>query len=1494
MNRIKICILILICLSHFLHGQTPGFIYRQSTSNLGKLVMDPNGDGFTSPTSSGYSGTDFGTGSELKMIAIPVLMGEPLNDLNTGGSGGHTDIANFTTTGQSTGITSDKSVFILKRTVNGIDYLILRYRVGGASTATKGYSVLFDTDGQFGTIWNGNNPGFDREVVLETGTNGRVAIYKHTINGTELLSSYNVHEHSQRSVALSNAGGDADYFYDFFIPLAALDATSPVRFAAATITSAGSGITGTVSDFNGVDDKLYGNNQLLIMQELINIFPSVLLADLDENYDPSNWKMKTIAPTVNTGLQNTAVSISGTSKEPNGTIIRVYEFVNNISDSIFIGQTTVNNGSWTFNCSGNCGLIVGDKVIARAFGINKTQSDLSNQVLVISACNFITPPTPTGTNSGQGSISYSWTSSTTIAANTVRLRVFLGQSLTELNPSTIVYISSGSTTGTATFLTGLASNTTPKYSESDFFAKVEINGCLSDFSTIQSGRSTALTQTPAPTLNTNPIFSTVSTPRTIVVTNNASAPTSTLYLFVNGIQRATSTTTIAPGGTFSFSITNLSVGDTVYARAFGPNTTHTLSGPSNKVLVTTNTLTPAPIIDGSYTQGSNRTVTGRSSSPAGTTIILFANGVQIGTAVVDAFGKWSISGLNLTSGQVLTSTATEPGKLQSPVSNSVTVLPPPPTAPVITTTNVLANNTTSISGTISGNTDSIVIYIDGIRIGVAIPSGGSWTLNGINPFDLYKGSQITAVNYYQGSPSAPSNIVIAVAPDKFMIKDANGNNLGTQTAGVDFDIDVTAQYSNNTTFTQYNDKNMFSSPSTMNTGSGPSSNFSNGFLNNHTINLTKAGTFTLNTMSQNDPSITGSTSVTVNPAAPSKLTLIIPCSKTSNPGQTFPTQPTVAITDAYGNVISNDNLSGSVTVTIDSENGSNTITAILSGTTTVNFPTTGQAQHTFSGFSINKNGTYVLKFTPTKSGINPVYDTVVVRSTKIWYGYVSTDFNTPNNWISSATGGQASDIPGLGDNVQFHTAPGNPCLLDQPRTLGSIIIASNVDANKSYFDINGQILTLQGNFTLSNFGKIKADGNASRLVMAGNLGTSQILPKDRFINDRIYALELNNSNGILMDGDNYHLRISHMMTFNRGVLNTQENTNCIMFEDNVTQPSGSNTSYIEGKCAKVGNDAFLFPIGRAGKYAPCEISAPSQVTDMFCTEYFPASHHKNNKKNQNSTYGKSLSKKSTKEYWNIDRKVGTSTVDVALHWYDASFSEIINTNVLTVAHFDSINDLWEIPSTNSAIVPTVNSFNANSGKVTFPQVSTFSPFTFGETNPVVGLPVELVQFQADCHSDFVQIKWTTASEKNNEFFELYKSEDAVNWEKIYIAKGQGTKATETHYTFNDVEKTSGYYRLKDVDMNGKESWSKIIAATCKDYISQTIIYPNPANDYFVIETVLGDDVTYSIKDAKGMKIMSESIITEKTKIDISSLSAGIYFVEVSRNATKERFKLIKK
>lgn len=701
---------------------------------------------------------------------------------------------------------------------------------------------------------------------------------------------------------------------------------------------------------------------------------------------------------------------------------------------------------------------------------------------------------------------------------------------------------------------------------------------------------------------------------------------------------------------------------------------------------------------------------------------------------------------------------------------------------------------------------------------------------------------------------------------------------------------------------------MFGSTSTITKGQGPSANFVSGFLDNHALNLTRAGNFTITTLSENDPSIVGSTSVTVNPGPAAKLTLITPSSKVNPNSTAFTTQPVVAITDVFGNVISNDNAAGDVTVSIEKQNGSSTFNSglALSGTSSnIAFPTSGAAQHTFSGLSINQNGSYVLKFTPTKAGIDPVYDTVIVANTKIWYGFVSTAFNNADNWVSSGTGA-STDIPATGDNVEFHSAPGHSCLLDVPRTLGSITIASNADASKSMFDLNGQVLTLQGDFVLSNLGKIKADGASSRLVMAGNRGSAQNLPKERFVNDAVYALELNNPNGVTLGGTNHHLKIPHMMNFTNGVLFTQANTNCIMFEDNATQPIGSDASHIEGKCSKVGDDTFVFPIGRNGKYAPCGISAPASVTDMFCAEYFPTNFVTTQKASGsatrtikgNTTGGKfidaqtrTLRKVSNKAYWEIDRKVGTSAVDISLYWNDKSYSEITSLTGLTVVHYDrQTQKVWENTVGNGAVTPKDNTTGTPSpvsilstsvpekGAITMEAVNNFSPFTFGDEDDISLLAVAYASFEVvAAPNSKVLVKWETSVEENSSHFDVLWSANGSDWDAI----GQVASIAQNHalssYSFVHQKPLDfNYYRLRHVALDGSISLSPV--RTLSMSASKTvdvIIYPNPSLGSFTLE--VNGDAIVELRDMHGKLIKS---LAMKDSYSFEHLAKSVYFVQV--------------
>jgi hypothetical protein len=1489
------------------HGQTPGFIYKQANSTLGRLILDPNGDGYTSASPSGFTTTGTSpklleTNSELKMIPIPVIMEEPLGDPVTGGSGGQTDIV-------SAG--GSQSVYLLKRTVNSIDYLIIRFRLGTASNASKGFSLLLETDRTFGTPLSPNNLGFDREIVYETGNNGRIVIYKHELNKPgQVLKAFNVHDFSQRSYATSRVGGNQNVFYDFCVPIRDIDATEFVRLCAVTVTSAGSGITGTIADFNGINDKLYGNNTLLLQTELINGFPELNFDEMDENFNPDNLKLKTKSPHVNSPINVSNTSVSGTSIEPENTRIRIYRYNNNLSDSVFIGETTVNsNGVWSHNCSTACGLSVGHKVFARAFADNKLPSDLSNEVTIVGTAScFLPAPRLGNPSNGATSVPMFWDIPSGFTG-TVTFELF---NITA--PSTVLgtaltadFVNSAQTSGTtinSTTSFSYAIGGTGNVNNITFFATARTSSCASQRSNhVCNGASCAGSIT-APVVNTDPIL----TNTTTIQVRNAHGAAATLVLYKNGTEITRTGSTISANTNHDFaSISNLFVGERITARA---EISGNQSAVSNVVVVTAPALDTSlrPFITGSYTAGSGRTVNGTSPSPPGTTIWLYLSANDSVSTQVDAFGTWSITGLTLTVNQQLVARAITPGYSLSGTSNQVTVLPAPPSAPVITTDPILAGITSSISGTVSGSSDSIVLYIDGVRIGVTTATSGNWTLNNIPLDDLYINGNITAVNFFGGSP-APSNEKPVTGPDNFLIEYISGGAVPSKKAGEPFNVKITARDINNNTFSNYNTANMFSSSGVVANGSGPSNNFNNGQLNTHSLTLTKAGTHDLFTISENLPNVTGKTSVTIVPEAPVKLTLVTKASRQNAPNSAFSTQPVLALTDVYGNAVVDDAQAGTITVSIISENGQQTITGVLSSSAglTITLPTTGAAQGPFSDLKFNKNGIYVVEFSSSRTGITPVIDTIIVSQTKMWYGLVSSAYSNPNNWVSSGTGGQESDVPTVGENVEFYVRPGHKCALDSNVTLGSIIIAST-NADSAIFDLNGHTLLLQGQFELSNEGKIKADGSNSHLHFKGNRFQAQRIPKNGLVNTTVYKLTIDNPNGVQLQGSNHDINIANSLIFTNGVFQTLRASNSVIFLATSTSGGGNSNSYIEGVCTKIGDAAFVFPIGRSGRFAPCGISAPSAANHSFSAEYFPVNYvsntltnnsFSNRKINGTSQSSRALRKVSTKEYWEINRNVGSAKVNVSLYWLDKNYSEITSLSGLTVVHYDKkTNNHWENASGNGNVIPKelngtpVSNLNTvpNQGILTLEDVDEFSPFTYGDEDNLSLLDMQLNKFTAKAINNHkVLLNWQTNYELNSSHFEIQRSTNTEDWETIGTVTAQSAGYQQSDYQFYDLQpQPFNYYQLKYFGIEQDAVYSNIIFVRMNsDDVKTTKIYPNPGTGTVHVET--NEISTYTLRNCEGKIIDNRKVENKHT---IENLSSGMYFIQIQKGNLIENHKLI--
>ena len=184
-------------------------------------------------------------------------------------------------------------------------------------------------------------------------------------------------------------------------------------------------------------------------------------------------------------------------------------------------------------------------------------------------------------------------------------------------------------------------------------------------------------------------------------------------------------------------------------------------------------------------------------------------------------------------------------------------------------------------------------------------------------------------------------------------------------------------------------------------------------------------------------------------------------------------------------------------------------------------------------------------------------------------------------------------------------------------------------------------------------------------------------------------------------------------------------------------------------------------------------------------------------------------------------------------------------------------------------------------------------FTIGTINSVqTPLPIELLNFHAVSINDqFVQLKWETAAEINNDFFTIEKSRDGMHWETALTTKGAGNSDVLLHYEAMDKTPFSGtsYYRLKQTDFDGQYSYSEIKAVKIKRQY-QVRVYPNPTRNQLTIEGTSEEIETLSIYNSLGQNVSAFIKVTESNEsglvINLSNLTPGLYTLKTKTTTHK--------
>ena len=446
--------------------------------------------------------------------------------------------------------------------------------------------------------------------------------------------------------------------------------------------------------------------------------------------------------------------------------------------------------------------------------------------------------------------------------------------------------------------------------------------------------------------------------------------------------------------------------------------------------------------------------------------------------------------------------------------------------------------------------------------------------------------------------------------------------------------------------------------------------------------------------------------------------------------------------------------------------------------------------------------------------------------------------------------------------------------------------ASGVDRNNLNTNTNATLI-MRGNLVNPGMGHYEMYGN-STLSMSGT--SAQFMPSliDSWRSFPNVIINNTSATGVGLapkyDG-NYYFTVTQNINFQQGKLNTGNTLsgcgggNRFIIGAAATI-SSSPGSYATGGIRKDGNTPFSIPLGDGSNSSILDINniVGGSATSNIQMQYVASSAG-----NNTSTDG-TLDHVSGKEYWQV-LSCGTAitSADATFRWNDACFSDITDVSGgasqdLFMAGWNGTTSKWDKISSSTILggsQPCVPGGSNETGGIVASGITSFGKFSFGSAGNSNSLPVELISWKATYKKVHVSLDWSTASELNNDFFKVEHSINGESFAEIGRIDGAGTSRKINQYQFIHYPDQHGmqYYRLQQVDYDGSNHYSPIVAVHVEVIDNPLHIYPNPA--------IVDGSISFDEKRSIVITDVASNIVlkVDKTdKVNVSGLKAGVYFV----------------
>ncbi|MFI5132779.1 MAG: T9SS type A sorting domain-containing protein [Chitinophagales bacterium] len=186
------------------------------------------------------------------------------------------------------------------------------------------------------------------------------------------------------------------------------------------------------------------------------------------------------------------------------------------------------------------------------------------------------------------------------------------------------------------------------------------------------------------------------------------------------------------------------------------------------------------------------------------------------------------------------------------------------------------------------------------------------------------------------------------------------------------------------------------------------------------------------------------------------------------------------------------------------------------------------------------------------------------------------------------------------------------------------------------------------------------------------------------------------------------------------------------------------------------------------------------------------------------------------------------------------------------------------------------------------------------------LPINLTNFTVTKSGNNGLLQWSTATEVNNDHFDIERSSDGINFSKIGAVRGNGTTSTISNYQFIDplsnVLDKILYYRLQQVDIDSKGVYSKIVALRLNGTIVKNFtVYPNPFTSDIKVQITSSKESTAIIRisNTSGQQVVNRSVnlqVGDNIIVlqNLEALTSGVHLMEVITEDGKFTQKIVKK